>query len=278
MKLHYVRRGAGRPLVLIHGIGGSWRSWRTIIDPLAEVRDVIAIDLPGHGQSPPLPGKPSVATLADAVEDFLVDHGLESADVAGCSIGARLALELARRGRVGAVVALDPDGFLGAHERAFFALTLGLSVRLARSLRPLLSRIAHSPFARAVLLSHLSSQPWRVPPRQALHQLDAYCTTRTLGALLLELAFGPPQLGIARGQARAPITIGWGGRDTLCFPRQALTALSRFPDAELCWFDQAGHFPHWDTPTETVRLILSSTAPRCGASSPGKKSPIPAAS
>jgi pimeloyl-ACP methyl ester carboxylesterase len=35
MEFNYIRRGAGKPLVLIHGIGGSWRSWQTILDDLA---------------------------------------------------------------------------------------------------------------------------------------------------------------------------------------------------------------------------------------------------
>jgi pimeloyl-ACP methyl ester carboxylesterase len=35
MEFNYIRRGAGKPLLLIHGIGGSWRSWQTILDDLA---------------------------------------------------------------------------------------------------------------------------------------------------------------------------------------------------------------------------------------------------
>ena len=62
MDLHFVRRGTGRPLLLIHGIGGSWRSWNTILDTLAAERDVIAVDLPGHGETPQLVGENSIAT------------------------------------------------------------------------------------------------------------------------------------------------------------------------------------------------------------------------
>ena len=41
MDMNYIRRGAGKPLLLIHGIGGDWRSWQTILDDLALERDVI---------------------------------------------------------------------------------------------------------------------------------------------------------------------------------------------------------------------------------------------
>jgi pimeloyl-ACP methyl ester carboxylesterase len=56
MKMHYVRRSTGKPLLLIHGLGGSRRSRQTILDPLAAEREVIAVDLPGHGDTPPLSG------------------------------------------------------------------------------------------------------------------------------------------------------------------------------------------------------------------------------
>ena len=54
--------------------------------------------------------------------------------------------------------------------------------------------------------------------------------------------------------------IGWGRKDRVCFPRQAERALALFPDARLYWFDGAGHFPQWDCPAETVRLVLATTA------------------
>ena len=105
MDLHYIRRGTGRPLLLVHGIGGSWRSWNTIIEALAAERDVIAVDLPGHGESPQLPGLHSIGTLADALTAFLTRHELLGVDAVGSSMGARLVLELARRGGVLGAVA-----------------------------------------------------------------------------------------------------------------------------------------------------------------------------
>lgn len=54
--------------------------------------------------------------------------------------------------------------------------------------------------------------------------------------------------------------IGWGRRDWVCLPRQAPRAARRFPDARVHWFERCGHFPHWDVPEETARLILDTTA------------------
>src|SRR5215203_4078182 len=108
MDMHHVRLGAGKPLLLLHGLGGTWRSWAPVLDALAVEREVIAVDLPGFGETPPLPGPATIDTLADAVTAFMAAQGLTGVDVVGSSMGARLVLELARRGVVGAVVSLDP--------------------------------------------------------------------------------------------------------------------------------------------------------------------------
>ena len=49
MGLSYERRGRGEPLLLIHGAGSYRRAWDPMLDRLAVERDVIAVDLPGHG-------------------------------------------------------------------------------------------------------------------------------------------------------------------------------------------------------------------------------------
>jgi len=64
-------------------LGGSWRSWTPVLDALAARREVIAIDLPGFGATPPLPGEVSIATLADAVTAFLRAEDLIGVDVVG---------------------------------------------------------------------------------------------------------------------------------------------------------------------------------------------------
>jgi len=131
--MNYVRRGAGKPLLLIHGLGGSWREWGPILDDLSAEREVIAVDLPGFGATPPLAGEVSIRTLSDAVTEFLITNELTGIDAVGSSMGARLVLELARRGGVlGAVVSLDPGGFWRGWERHAFFASVYASVRLVR--------------------------------------------------------------------------------------------------------------------------------------------------
>ena len=256
--LHTIRRGAGKPLVLVHGLGGSWQSWGPVLEALAAKREVIALDLPGHGQSAARADSGTFAGLADSVEAYLAAHGLAGADLVGSSLGARLVLELARRGGTGAVVALDPGGFWRGWERTFFKTTIGASVRLLRALRPRLPALTRSAVGRTLLLTQLSARPWALEPGQVATELQSYAATPTFDALVRDLSAGPEQRGPA-GPGAGPIAIGWGRSDRLCLPRQADRAMAAFPNATLHWFDGSGHFPAWDRPAETARFILENT-------------------
>src|SRR5687767_4097663 len=120
MTVAYERRGSGEPLVLVHGIGSQWQMWAPVLDAVAEARDAIAVDLPGFGESPPLAGQdPTPENLARAVAGLLDELGLESAHVAGNSLGGGVALELGRMGRARSATCLSPVGFWNAREHAF---------------------------------------------------------------------------------------------------------------------------------------------------------------
>lgn len=259
MPMNHVRRGTGRPVLLVHGLGGSWRSWTPILDALAAEREVIAVDLPGFGDTPPLPGEVSIATLADAVAAFLETHDLVGVDAVGSSMGARLVLELARRGVVGAVVSLDPGGFWRGWERRFFGLSVGLSIRLIRRLQPVMPLLTGNPVGRTLLFAHFSARPWRLSSAVTLDEMRSFAASPSFDPLLRQLVSGPDQEGAAAGSTRGPIVIGWGRQDRVCLPRRAQRAARLFPDARLHWFETCGHFPQWDIPQETVRLIVAST-------------------
>ena len=257
--MQHDRRGTGTPLVLIHGLGGSRRSWDPIVDTLTAEREVIAVDLPGFGQTPPLSGEVSIRTLADAIESFLSEQGLDGVDVVGSSMGARLALELARRRSVGAAVALDPGGFWNDRERRIFGASVAASYRLVRLLQPVMPALTGSPVGRTLLLAQFSARPWRLSPGVTLTEMRSLASSPSFEPALHELVHGPTQEGPPAGSVRGPVVIGWGRSDRVCFPRQAKRAVQRFPDARLVWFDRCGHFPQWDAPDETSRLILDST-------------------
>ncbi|MBB3178946.1 alpha/beta fold hydrolase [Variovorax sp. Sphag1AA] len=261
MLINYVRRGEGKPLLLVHGLGGNWRSWRTVLGPLAAKRSVTAIDLPGFGKSPPLAGEVSIRTMSDAVSQFLREHDLLGTDAVGSSVGAQLVLELARRGGVvGAVVSLAPVGFWAGWERHAYRASVCFWWRIARLMKRPMPAIATHEWSRGLLLKQLSAQPSLLSGSNVLEEMRSCATSVSFGATLDGLVRAAPMEGIAAGSPGKRLVIGWGRSDRICFPRQAGRALKSFPDAQLHWFERCGHYPHWDAPDETASLILKTTA------------------
>jgi len=257
--LNHVRRGSGRPLLLVHGLGAGWRSWEPIMDGLAARREVIAVDLPGFGETPALNGEVSIATLTDSVARFIDDQGLDGVATVGHSMGARMVLELARRGVGGDTVALDPGGFWSDRELAVFGATLRPSIALVRALRGALPALLGNPMGRTALLAQFSAHPWKLSPQTVLPDVRGLADAPATGDALDALTKGPKQRGAPAGTVPGRVTIGWGRRDLVTLPRQAQRAIAAFPDAVLDWFPRCGHFPQWDAPDDAIRLILNST-------------------
>lgn len=261
MQFNYYRRGQGKPLLLIHGLGSSWRTWTPVLDDLTAQRDVIALDLPGFGHTPPLAGKVSVAALADAITTFLTAHGLLGVDAVGSSMGARLVLELARRGVVGAVVSLDPGGFQRGWEKCFYYRTGQISLAMIRLFQPLMPALTANPIGRSLVYAQYSTHPWNLNARLSLIEMQTYAEAPSVRELMQNLIVleGEIMEGTPKGSLVKPMVIGWGRYDRVCLPRQAQRALTLFPDATLHWFEHSGHYPQWDMPSETAKVILDTT-------------------
>ena len=231
-----------------------------MIEELAERREVIAVDLPGFGETSPLTGEVSIATLTDSIADFIRDQGLDGVATVGQSMGGRIVLELARRGVGGDTVALDPGGFWSDRELFVFGATLRPSIALVRALRGALPSLLDSPAGRTLLLAQLSARPWALSCETVLPDVRGLADAPATGAAMDALTKGPKQQGAAAGTVPGRVTIGWGRRDLVTVPRQAARATKLFPDAVLHWFERCGHFPQWDAPHEATRLILNNTS------------------
>ena len=109
VRLHYVRAGAGASLLLLHGWPQTWREWDAVAPALARDFDVIAVDLPGLGESGPLAGGYGKRAVADCLTAMLDALGLHAVSVAGHDMGAavRFALAAFHPERVADLVALD---------------------------------------------------------------------------------------------------------------------------------------------------------------------------
>src|SRR5437867_4570422 len=97
IKLYYEIHGTGRPLILLHGGLGAIEMFGPNLPALAKGRQVIAVDLQGHGRTADIDRPLSVALMADDIAALIKHLGLESADVMGYSLGGGVALQTAIR-------------------------------------------------------------------------------------------------------------------------------------------------------------------------------------
>jgi pimeloyl-ACP methyl ester carboxylesterase len=248
--LAHDRTGGGEPLVLLHPLGVDRGVWDPVLGLLAPYHDVIAMDMPGFGESPQLPAEvPATArAIAAAIAATLDSLGIEQAHVAGISLGGWVALEFAKTERCSSVVGICAAGF--------WARPLGprpmTSRRLARGLVPLLRPLLQSERARRVALSGSIAHPERVPPAAAYRLVRSYATSpgfRRANAEMCKTVFEGLE------DIRVPVTLAWAQHDRL------VRAPKREPSGvRTAWLGGCGHVPTWDDPGRVAEVILAQTA------------------
>ena len=95
VKHHYVSRGEGPPVVLVHALGGTLHAWQGVIDNLALHHHVVALDLRGHGRSEHTKGAYSIKSWAGDVEALIGALELPAVTLVGHSMGTLVAQHLA---------------------------------------------------------------------------------------------------------------------------------------------------------------------------------------
>lgn len=255
--LAHDRAGAGEPLLLLHGLGAARADFASVTPRLTPSFDVLAVDLPGHGDSPPVRGRPTVAALADALEEDLDARALAGVHVFGTSLGGRLALELARRHRALSVVAASPSGLATPPERAFEAFALGSARLRWRVGRPLIHHLARSSLGRTALLAQLRARPWEASREEALAVRDGMARARSFWPMLRETVL----LDVPQGldAITCPVVIVQGVLDVIA-PAQAPRFLAVVPQARFRALPWSGHAPLSDAAGTIVDLVRSAAA------------------
>ena len=172
----YDRAGNGEPLLLLHGTGGSRRHWAPLWSILAAQRELVAVDLPGHGDSDPPPGGGDHTPVgyAATIAALLDRLGIGAAHVAGDSVGGWTALELAKLGRARSVVAIAPAGLWARRDPWRCVLKLWAMYRLGRLTAPLTDRALRSEAGRTRLLRGTDAKPLNLSQDQARDFITTY--------------------------------------------------------------------------------------------------------
>jgi pimeloyl-ACP methyl ester carboxylesterase len=254
--LFHQEAGQGPPLVLLHGINDSHRTWSSILPRLAQSRRVLALDLPGCGLSGRPDASYSLDWQASVVIAWLEALGLDQVDMVGHSYGGGVAQHMLLRDRsrirrLGLVAA----GGLGRE----------VALRLRLASLPRLLELFGQPFlvpvaarvcrALGAFASEHDEQWYR-----AVHSRPG--TSRALARTVGDVVGW-------RGQTRhfldraieieefPPIAMFWGTEDRIIPYAQALTTLTTLCGATITAFEGCGHFPHRERPAEFARALLA---------------------
>lgn len=251
--------GAGPDIVLLHGLGSRWQIFTPIIGALEQHYRVHAFDLPGFGAQPYQPSlRPGIAGLADWVSAQLQTRGILSPHIVGSSMGAAIALELARRGIAGSVTAFAPIGFWNAAERRWCVGVLSVLRIAARALPRMLGLTLHTRAGRALLLFPLFGRPTHVDSQAAIADLAALAASD--GFTAARATFRTQRTIPAADDV--PTTIAWGRRDLVLPARtQSRRARRVWGSAHHVLLERCGHLPFSDAPERCVALILATHPP-----------------
>jgi pimeloyl-ACP methyl ester carboxylesterase len=245
------------PLVLLHGVTDTPRTW-DLIRPLLEERyDVLAPTLLGHHGGPAFTGDATPGAIADQAERDLDAAGIDTAHLVGNSLGGGIALELAARGRARSVVGLAPAGGWAdddpARERVveFFQTAQDFLVNAA----PYADHIASTPEGRARALAFMVENPGHVPADLVADQIRGAADCPIVMPFV-KGAIDDGWQGLS-GDIDVPVRIVWGTEDkVLPWPGAAARWQELLADADWVILEDVGHLPQLDVPERTADLIL----------------------
>jgi pimeloyl-ACP methyl ester carboxylesterase len=255
MELTYRRVGHGPPLLLLHGIGHRWQGWEPVFDRLTPHRELIAVDLPGFGESPaPPPGTPAgIESITEIVSAFLDDLGLERPHVAGNSLGGWAALELAKRGRAASATALSPAGFQNGLEAIYQQTSFRIMIRVSRLIAERAEQVLRRPRLRVLAFGQLVRHPLQIPLADVGPTVRALAHAPWFDDTLRAINAGRFSGG---EQISVPTTIAWAEHDLILLPHQARRAARAIPTARMLTLRDCGHVPMTDDPEQVAQVLL----------------------
>ncbi len=253
MQVHYRETGKGETILLLHDANSSLHTWAGWTAELSLKYRVISVDLPGFGLTGPHPkGSYSAFMYASFLDSLVQRMDLKKFDLAGNGLGAQIAWFYAaetQQNRLDKLILLDAPGYE------------------AKS-TPLATWLARIPVVNRAL--------WKITPRDYIELMlqDVYADDALVSDSLIERHF---ELLLSAGNRKAftdraqvsdnrppvdiiekinvPTLILWGAEDTRLSPEQAYEFHRHITGALLRIYQNTGHWPQEENPTQTVKDV-----------------------
>jgi pimeloyl-ACP methyl ester carboxylesterase len=246
----FERHGKGTPLLMMHGTTSSRQIWKPMVAPLSEHFEVLAIDLPGHGESPATSYTPpewaaEVAALLDRLK-------IDRIDAVGHSAGGWTALELAKLDRTSGVLALAPAGLWRKRSPIRTDAILNANWRLGRLVGPRGADALRLGPIRSVALRGICARPRQVSPEAAVQSARQAIAMDAFPRHFIETR----RLRFEGGQAiEVPVKVIWGAEDRVAIAgkSRSLDELPAIASAET--WPGCGHMLMWDAPQKLLEEI-----------------------
>lgn len=229
--IHSAESGSeGEVLMLLHGLSGSGRWWARNVPGLTQEHRVVIPDLVGYGRTPLVDRVPTLTEMADLLRAWLDALDIDTADLAGHSMGGQLAIHFAARhpDRIRRLVLVDAAGIPRP-------VTPGDVVRFALEIAPLWR------WGDPTFLPVIVGDAWTAGPRTLLRSI----------VHILRDDVRPCLPSVA-----ASTLIIWGERDNWVPVEHALEFRRAIPDSSLVILRRAAHMPMVDRPDAFNRLVL----------------------
>jgi pimeloyl-ACP methyl ester carboxylesterase len=257
-RIRYVDIGSGDgpPVVFVHGLAGNWQNWLENIPRIAQERRVLALDLPGFGQSERLIERLSMSAYGRTVDAFADAVGLGEVAIVGNSMGGFVAAETAIQfpERVERLTLVSAAGISTSTLRREPVLVWGRVAMMAGSRSAAEKRMAITrPRLRHAAYSTIMRHPSRIAPETLWEISEGAGRSAFRWALEAIIDYDFRE---RISEIRAPTLIVWGEEDMLLPVKDAHEYERQIPNARKVVLEDTGHVSMVERPPTFNRLLL----------------------
>ncbi len=255
--VHYTEIGEGPPMVFVHGLSGCWQNWLENMPHFARQHRVIALDLPGFGDSPLPDWTIDMPRYGRMLHDFLDAIGVEDCGaLIGHSMGGFIATEaeIQRPGRFAALVLVSAAGVSFAEIQAERTAIVGRVGQMAGPALARYSRLALlRPRIRRAAFQGIIHRADRIRPELLWEQVEPALRSPGFADALKTLVGYDDRHRLS--EITTPILIVWGMKDRLVPVSAALSYHRRIAGSRLEIFERTGHVPMLERPARFNHVV-----------------------